>query len=98
MDVDVKGASDEDKIINITIQLDTQGKSSFGASSAFLRMTSDADTFYDLWLSPINEEKSVLQGSFTMSKYSCAGYWHCEEISLTDEQNNQRFAGVDSFG
>ena len=98
MDIDVKGGAMEDKEVTVTVTLDTQGDKANGATSGFLRMTSSADTYEDLWLSPIDEGNSVLQGKITFSKYACDGFWYCEQITLSDESGNQRFEGVDDFG
>lgn len=98
VDVQLDGAPEEDKLLTVTVTIDTHGDISYGAQSAFMRILSDVDQYYDLWLHPINEDHSVLQGTLTISKYSWHGYWHNEQIILTDEVGNQRFSGVDSFG
>ena len=98
VDVHVSGAPEEDKLVTVTISLDTHGDPTFGASGGYMRIFSDADTYFDLWVSPIDETMSVLQGSVTVSKYAFSGYWHNEQISLYDAAGNPRFVGVDNFG
>ena len=63
-----------------------------------MRIFSDADTFYDLWVYAIDESNSILKGTLIVSKYASSGYWHNEQITLTDAIGNQRFVGVDNFG
>ncbi len=98
VDIQVSGAPEEDKKVTVTITLDTNGDPSFGATAGIMRIFSDVDTFYDLWVHAIDESNSVLQGTITISKYACNGYWHNEQITLTDVVGNQRFVGVDNFG
>ena len=38
------------------------------------------------------------QATFTVSKYAKAGYWHVDQIKVTDVVGNQRFAGTNDFG
>jgi hypothetical protein len=98
VDVQVAGAPEEDKVVTVTITLDTHGDPTFGASSGFMRISSDQDTFYDLWVAPIDDTMSILQGSFVVSKEARSGYWRNEQITLYDPVGNQRFSGVDNFG
>lgn len=100
LDILVSGQPDQDKTVIITLTLDTHGDASFGASSALMRITSEVGTFTDLWLVPTNRDCSVLTGTLTINKYSASGYWTTDQIILTDQSHNQRFAGsgADKFG
>jgi len=98
IDIQVSGAPEEDKKVTVTVTLDTNGDSSFGANCAVMRVFSDADTYYDLWVIAIDESMSILRGTITISKYAYNGFWHNEEIELRDIDGNQRFVGVDNFG
>lgn len=98
LDIEVEGEGKEDKLLTVTAQLDTQGKEEFGADKAFLRIHSEAGTFYDMYLQPLDGDTSVLQGTLKMSKNAARGYWSCDQIKFTDLQGNERFAGTGRFG
>lgn len=70
LDLEVEGDGKEDKLLTVTAQLDTQGKEELGADSAYLRIYSEAGTFYDMYLDPLNNDTSVLQGKLKISKYA----------------------------
>lgn len=98
VDIDVKGAPEEDKLVTITLKLDTGGNPLYGASSGFVRIYSELDTYYDMWFAPVDGDNSILSGYITISKYAYNGYWYTDSISLYDSNGNARFSGIDNFG
>jgi hypothetical protein len=95
---EVIGEPEDDKQVTVTIKLDTQDLDDYGAQNAIMRIEVENGQFYDLWLHPVDDDTSTLSGTITMSKYSCAGMWYCDSITLTDLVGNQRFEGVNDFG
>ena len=96
-----EGAPEEDKRVTVTIGLHTLDGELDNASGAYTRIVSEAGTFVDLRLQPVNGNGSggtVLRGSVTLSKHVKAGYWRPDQISLFDEQGNERLGGINDFG
>ena len=102
VDIEVAGASEEDKNVRIEIALHAQDNVLEGARHAYLRILSDVGTYKDLYLYPVGVPRgtpgTVLSGSFTLSKYAKAGYWSTEQIKITDQHGNQRLEGVNDYG
>ena len=99
LSIDVQGEPEEDKTITFTVDLDTHGDASFGASNGQMRIQSaECDQFYDLWLQSTNDDGSQLQGSITVSKYSAADYWKCVSFFVNDEAGNTRYLNDNNFG
>jgi hypothetical protein len=98
VDVQVVGAPEEDKEVTVTVSLDTDNDPTMGATRGFMRISSDENTFYDLYVYPIDSSNSVLRGTLIVSKFAWSGYWYNDSITLTDTIGNQRFSGNDNFG
>ena len=102
VDIEVTGAAEEDKNVQIEIELHALDGVLEGATSGFTRIFSEIGTFTDLHLYPVGVPRgtpsTVLSGSFTLSKYSKAGYWSPDQISLSDAHSNERFEGSSDFG
>lgn len=97
--LDVSGEAKEDKLVKIQIRLDTHGDKSFGASKAFLRIADPTgNQTYDAWMTPENDDYSVLSASINISKYSNVGYWRCDTLTLYDEAGNERYSNENNFG
>ena len=98
VDIDVKGAPEEDKLLTITLKLDTGGNPLYGASSGVVRIYSEFNTSYDMGFAPVDGDNSILRGEITISKYAYKGYWYTDSIALQDSNGNERFSGADNFG
>jgi len=99
VDVEVNGLPEEDKELVIRIELNKIDPKQDGAKNAFTRITSSIGSFYDMWLSPIdNGNGFILEGRITISKFSKAGYWSVNQIILTDQVGNQRYENNSTFG
>lgn len=98
INIDVLGLPEEDKDIEIEIEINSDDAYEDSASSAILRIYSDEGTYFDVWLHPVNEEGTILRGNHSLSKYAKSGYWHTDQITVNDAVGNQRFEGVSDFG
>ena len=107
VDIKVAGAPDADKTVTVELELHALDKVLEGARLAKTRIFSEAGTYVDLQLDPIdaegnhlaeNEVGTVLRGSFELSKHAKAGYWRTEQITITDAVGNERFEGANDFG
>ena len=102
VDIEVTGASEEDKNVRIEIELHALDGELEGAVHAHTRIFSEIGTFTDLRLYPVGVPRgtpgTVLSGSFTLSKYAKAGYWSPDQIRLSDAHSNERFGGINDFG
>lgn len=98
--VTVEGLPEEDKKIVVEIELNNNDDLFDGAAYAYTRIYSveQPGKFFDLSLDPINNEKSILRGSTTLSKYVKSGYWTTDQITVSDTASNQRFEGQGSIG
>ena len=95
---EVKGQPTEDKQVTVTIEINTNGDPMYGAEKAFIRITSADGTFYDLWMRATDSTKSVLTGTFTLSKYATNGYWTSDNVRLVDSVGNNRYCEADTYG
>ena len=98
VDVYARGAKDEDKNIEVEIELLNKEGFEDGAKGAITRIFSPNGTFIDMRLYPVNGNEHILKGTAKLSKYAKAGYWKVDQITVTDEHNNDRMEGVDDFG
>ena len=107
VDIAVAGAAEDDKTVEVEIEIHALDSELEGASHAYLRIFSDTGTFVDLYLYPIDEFgnslsrsdlSTTLRGSFSLSKYARAGFWRTNQIVLTDTVGNKRMAGANDFG
>ena len=101
LQVSVLGDLNEDKTVTVEIELHALNSVLEGASEAFTRIASTADTYVDLYLYPLEGRGAVgtqLKGSFTLTKRAKSGYWKPTQLVLSDEVGNLRMAGVNDFG
>jgi len=98
--VTVDGLPEEDKLLTVEIELNDQEGLFDGATGGYLRIYSveKPDIFFDLGLSPVNSEGSVLRGSHRISKFFKSGYYTTNQIIISDRVGNQRFEGQGSIG
>lgn len=98
----VTGAPEEDKQITFDLELSHVEGLDDGANWAYTRIVSptfiDEDgekqgTYIDLGFSPVDGNPWHLRGTATISKYSKAGYWAPEGISVNDAVGNSRYEG-----
>ena len=107
VDIEEIGAADEDKTVNIELNLHALDTDLEGAKEAYTRIHSEIGTFVDLRLYPVDENGeplpddqvgTKLTGSFTLSKRAKAGFWRPRQIQITDAVGNQRLEGANDFG
>jgi len=104
VDIRVDGAAQEDKRVTVEIELHVADRVLEGASHAVTRVFSDAGTFFDLWLNPVDasgartDVGAVLRGSRTLDRSAKAGYWTVRQMIIADPVGNERFAGAEDFG
>ena len=100
--IEVSGAPEEDKNVQVEIALHAQDNVLEGAIWADARIFSDVGTFIDLRMYPdgvwTGKPGTMLSGSFTISKHAKSGYWRPDQIKLVDEHRNARLEGVNDFG
>lgn len=102
VEINVKGAPEEDKELVFDLFLNHIDGYDDGASSAYTRIMSPSfydeegnklGTYIDLSFGPVDNDPWHLRGSATISKYSKAGYWVPGDITVSDIVGNQRFEG-----
>ena len=98
LDLNVVGAPQEDKLVNLEIEVSATDPRFPGAKYAYLRIFSEIGTFVDVYLQPKNNAGTILGGTFNISKVSKKGYWLPDQITLTDQVGNQRSESVKDFG
>lgn len=99
MSVDVQGASDEDKTVTVTVDLDTHGNPAFGGEGGYMRIASTkVDQMYEASLEKTKEDGSQMRATFNVGKYSAADYWKCTSLSINDSAGNVRYLSDNNFG
>ena len=98
VDISITGEPDQDK--HAVIEIELAGKNKFdGAKSAYLRLLSEHGTYKDVTLHPVDGEVGhILRGNVTIDASAKSGPWHTNQITLTDQGDNQRFKGQHDFG
>ncbi len=96
--LEVFGKADEDKRIVLEIELTIMNKAFDGAEWAGCRFTSAVGTIKDMFLQPINAEKSILRGEITLSKLAKSGYWIVPQILVSDVVGNRRLENNSTYG
>ena len=100
----VEGEPKQDKTLTLTVKLHTMPGALDSAAKGRLRITSEAGTFKDMYLHPVDENGTgidsghTLKGSIILSKYAKAGFWFTDQITIWDEVGNERHSGVNDFG
>lgn len=99
VDVQVNGLPNEDKELVIRIELNKIDEKQDGATGGFTRVSSSIGTFFDLFLSPVDNGKGfILEGRRTITKFAKSGYWGVNQIKLIDQVGNERYENNSTFG
>ena len=102
VDIRVDGAPEEDKAVNVEIELHASDPVTEGATRALIRIFSEVGTYEDVYLYPVSvphgQPGVKLAHTFTISKYAKAGYWAPSNIRLTDAHGNERLEGSVDYG
>jgi hypothetical protein len=98
--VSVTGEPNVDKTVTVEIQLHTLDKDLEGANWARMRIYSTANTYFDLYLNPVNGEAldSNLRGVTQLSKYAKKGLWQTDQLVISDQVGNLRMEMANDFG
>lgn len=100
--VNVNGAPDADKTVEMEIEINHIEGYNDGASHAITRFTSSQyydqfgcvhDQFVDMHLDPVDDNPFILKGTTFIPKYGKAGHWTPGDIVLSDLQGNSRYEG-----
>ena len=102
VDIRVDGVPNDDKTVNVEIELHAGDAAIEGATRALMRVFSEIGTYQDVYLYPVGvphgEPGIELANDFMISKYAKAGYWAPDNIRLTDPHGNERLEGSEDFG
>lgn len=99
VDISVSGQPEQDKTVDIEIELHAFDQELEGAKRATMRIYSEIGTYVDHELQPLEGDLgTVLKGSFELSKHAKAGFWRTRQIVITDAVGNQRMEGANDFG
>ena len=102
VDIQVTGAAEEDKTVQIEVELHALDSVLEGAENVLMRIESEVGTFKDVYLYPNGVVRgrpgTVLSGGFTLSKFAKAGYWFPIQVQIQDPAGNERFERGDDFG
>ena len=96
--LEVVGAPNEDKIVKLEIELTIMNKAFDGADWASCRFSSSIGTIKDMFLRPVNSQKSILRGEITLSKFAKSGYWIIPQMTIGDLQGNMRLENNSTYG
>ena len=103
VDVRVKGAAEEDKILDVEMELHQLDGERSGASKVTMRIASDVGTYFDLHLRPYDtdgnrvRESTIFKREYPISKHFKAGYWDVVSATITDLAQNKRYQRNNSF-
>ena len=102
VNISVEGEPEEDKHITVEIQLHKESHLDT-AESASIYVYSEKGTYFQMWLSAVDNGMSVdsghiLRGQATVSRYAANGYWDTDRIMTLDAQRNVRFSDRKDFG
>ena len=87
--IQVEGEPEEDKRITIELEIHQSGDQD-GAQASWLRVISPKETFFDIWVYPVDENGRetesghILRGQAQLSRRVAHGYWAPDSITLTD--------------
>jgi len=98
VDISITGEKNTDKKAIIKIQLNAEN-SLESAKKAVLRLFSEIGTYKDVILYPVEGNSDfILRGEIIISKYAKSGFWHTNQIIISDKNGNQRFESQNDFG
>ena len=104
VDIQVEGEPEQDKLITVEIELHRESDLD-AAQSAYIRVFSNKDTFFDLaWMEPVDangtrvDSGHILRGQATLSRYAADGYWAPDAIRIWDAQGNERHESQTDYG
>ena len=106
LDITVEGGPEDDKIVTVEIELNHIEGLEDGSSVAITRISSPRSKdftdyfegqYYDMWLSPVDDNPHLLRGTMEFSRYSCSGYWVSNGIQLYDEHGNARLTNTNDY-
>jgi len=98
VDISITGEKNEDKKATIEIELNANNSLEFAQNAKF-RLFSEIGTYVDVNLKPIEDDSgSILRGNVVISKYAKNGFWHTNQIIISDKNGNQRFENPNDFG
>ena len=99
IELEVNGKSDEDKIVQLKVTLDSDDPQIDGGIGGYFRFASSIGTIFDIPVSPVNGTiDSVLTGQGTLSKFAKNGYWNLVSARIWDQANNQRYENTSTIG
>ena len=98
VNVNVLGGPDQDKKLMIELRLHAVDSLKDGAVLAYTRISSSIGTFFDMSLSPVNENLFFLRGEIAITKFAKSGYWTVNQIMTRDAVGNDRYENNNTFG
>lgn len=106
IDVTSKGAPDEDKTIDIEVELyDVEGYED-GANSIYTRIESPKFTdsagntqrqLAEIWMNQVDGNDHVFHGTYTLSKYAKTGYWSPTQFDIVNKNEVERHVNNEDF-
>lgn len=104
VDIRVDGGPRQDKRVRVELELHALNGALEGAVATPLRLWSEADTYFDMWLYPVDGRgrevrmSTTLVGTTTVDRRAAAGYWAPTQITLADLAGNERHQRDFDFG
>ena len=97
--IDVKGKSEEDKEVTITLKLKSKDPKVDGGSHGYMRLASTIGTIHDIAFNPKNgSSDSILIGKTTFTKHEKNGYWNIVSLNIFDPVGNSRLENTSTIG
>lgn len=97
--VEIKGKSEEDKEVTVTLKLKSKDPKVDGGSHAYMRLASTIGTIHDIQFNPKNgSADSILIGKTTFTKHEKNGYWNIVSLNIFDEVRNSRLENTSTIG
>jgi len=98
VEVTVDGDPEEDKVIDISVELDERAGEYANASRIFMRLHSEKGTYRDIHLHRTDLEGFKFRKRFTLSKHAASGSWAPDQIRVADRTGNYRYQDKGTFG
>ncbi|MYA08556.1 MAG: hypothetical protein F4060_10810 [Holophagales bacterium] len=104
VDIRVDGEPTEDKQVRIEMELHALDRVLEGAAWTVMRVFSEIDTYFDIYLYPLDENGrrvevgTTLVGTTTLDKSAKAGYWAPNQVTVRDPAGNERHQRDFDFG